>query len=98
MDNGRRCGQLGTRCGERQADAAAAGALLVDDDDEDEDDEDDEDVEPESAFFVDESEVEELFASPELLDAEESADTFSLAEPSLAGPAASTEAARLSVR
>jgi hypothetical protein len=76
--------------GKRQADAAAAGALLVDDDDEDEDDED---VEPESAFFVDESEVEELFASPDPLDAEESADTFSLAE-----PAASTEAARLSVR
>jgi hypothetical protein len=81
-------------CGERQADAAAAGALLVDDDE----DEDDEDVEPESAFFVEESEVEELFASPELLEAEESAETFSLAEPSLAGPAASTEAARLSVR
>ncbi len=94
MDNGRRCGQLGAR-GRRQADAAAAGALLVDDDDEDEDDED---VEPESAFFVDESEVEELFASPDPLEAEESADTFSLAEPSLAGPAASTEAARLSVR
>jgi hypothetical protein len=74
--------------GKRQADAAAAGALLVDDEDEDE-----EDVEPESAFFVDESEVEELFASPDPLDAEESADTFSLAE-----PAASTEAARLSVR
>ena len=94
MDNGRRCGQLGTRCGERQADAAAAGALLVDE----EEDEDDEDFEPESAFFVDESEVEELFASLELLEAEESAETFSLAEPSLAGPAASTEAARLSVR
>jgi hypothetical protein len=95
VDNGRRCGQLGAR-GRRQADAAAAGALLVDDDDDE--DEDDEDVEPESAFFVDESEVEELFASPELLEAEESAETFSLAEPSLAGPAASTEAARLSVR
>ena len=80
------------RCGKRQADAAAAGALLVDDD------EDDEDVEPESAFFADESEVEELFASPDPLEAEESADTFSLAEPSLPGPAASTEAARLSVR
>jgi hypothetical protein len=78
----------------RQADAAAAGALLVDDDA----DEDDEDVEPESAFFVDESEVEELFASPDPLDAEESADTFSLAAPSLPEPAASTEAARLSVR
>jgi hypothetical protein len=76
---------------ERQADAAAAGALLVDD-------EDDEDVEPESAFFVDESEVEELFASPDPLEAEESADTFSLAAPSLPEPAASTEAARLSVR
>jgi hypothetical protein len=87
VDNGRRCGQPGARCGRRQADAAAAGALL------DEDDEDDEDVEPESVFFVDESEVEELFASPELLEADESADTFSLA-----GPAASTEAARLSVR
>jgi hypothetical protein len=84
VDNGRRCGQLGARRGRRQADAAAAGALLVDDD---------EDVEPESAFFVDESEVEELFASPDPLEAEESADTFSLAE-----PAASTEAARLSVR
>ncbi|MDT0349512.1 hypothetical protein [Pseudonocardia charpentierae] len=95
MDNGRRCGQLGARCGKRQADAAAAGALLVD---EDEDEDDDEDVEPESAFFVDESEVEELFASPDPLEAEESADTFSLAEPSLPGPAASTEAARLSVR
>ena len=81
-----------TRRRRRQADAAA-GALLDDDEDEE-----DEDVEPESAFFVDESEVEELFASPELLDAEESADTFSLAEPSLPGPAASTEAARLSVR
>jgi len=91
VDNERRCGQLGTRRGERQADAAAAGALLVDDDE-------DEDFEPESAFFVDESEAEELFASPELLEAEESAETFSLAEPSLAGPAASTEAARLSVR
>jgi hypothetical protein len=79
--------------GKRQADAAAAGALLVDDEDED-----DEDVEPESAFFVDESEVEELFASPDPLDAEESADTFSLAAPSLPEPAASTEAARLSVR
>ena len=89
MDNGRRCGQLGGRSARRQADAAAAGALLVDDDE----DEDDEDVEPESAFFVDESEVEELFASPDPLEAEESADTFSLAE-----PAASTEAARLSVR
>lgn len=76
--------------GRRQADAAAAGALLVDDDDDEDEDE------PESAFFVDESEVEELFASPEPLEAEESADTFSL--PSVPEAAASTGAARLSVR
>jgi len=80
-----------TAPGGRQADAAAAGALLVDDDEEvDEEDDDD----PESDFFDDESNEEEPLASPEPLDVDESADTFSLA--SLAGP--SDAPARLSVR
>lgn len=70
----------------RQVDAAAAGALLVDDDVEDEVDDD-----PESDFFDDESDADELLASPELLDVDESADTFSLTGPSDAPP-------RLSVR
>ena len=71
-----------------QADAAAAGALL-DDDEEDEDDEFDDD--PESDFFDDESGEEEPLASPEPLDVDESADTFSL-------PGPSDAPARLSVR
>jgi hypothetical protein len=53
----------------RQAEAAAAGALLVDDG---------ADVGLESAFFVDESEPEETFESPESL--EVPAATFSLPE------------------
>lgn len=57
----------------RQADAAAAGALLVDDEVDDE-----VDVALESAFFVDESEPEEPFESPESL--EVPAATFSLPE------------------
>jgi hypothetical protein len=67
----------------RQAEAAAAGALLLDEVDE----------EPESDFFDEESEEDELFASPEPFDDDESADTFSLGE-----PPESTEPERLSVR
>jgi hypothetical protein len=80
------------RAGGCQADAAAAGALLVDDD-EVEDDEVDDD--PESDFF-DESDEEEPLASPVPLDVDESADTFSLPEPSVPEPPDAL--ARLSVR
>ena len=76
----RTCGQpaaMWTTAGAgRQADAAAAGALLVDDEVEDADEVDDD---PESDFFGDESVEEEPLASPEPLDVDESADTFSLA-------------------
>lgn len=78
----------------RQADAAAAGALLVDDDVEGEVDaevEDEDEDDPESGFFDDESDEDGLLASPEPLDVDESADTFSLTGPSDAP-------ARLSVR
>ena len=73
----------------RQADAAAAGALLVDDEVEDAEEVEED---PDSDFFVDESDEEELLASPEPLDVDESAVTFSLA--SLEEPLP----ARLSVR
>lgn len=73
----------------RQADAAAAGALLVDDDVEgdvegevDAEVEDEDEDDPESGFFDDESDEDGLLASPEPLDVDESADTFSLAGPS----------------
>jgi hypothetical protein len=64
--------------GARQAEAAAAGALLADDGADD-----GLDVELESAFFVDESEPAEPFESPESLEVEEPAATFSLPESSL---------------
>ena len=85
---------MDNRAGGPQADAAAAGALLLDDDEEEDEDEDDDD--PESDFFDDESDEEEPLASPVPLDVDESADTFSLPEPSVPEPPDAL--ARLSVR